>query len=46
MSAPVDRAPVVSTPIADALLAEYACSDVSDDTWCVLAHALGEVGRD
>ena len=41
MSAP--DAAVVSTPIADALLAEYATNpDVSDDTWCVPAHALGE----
>ena len=40
MTAPVDH-PIESTPIADALLAEYACSDVSDDTWCVLVHALG-----
>ena len=33
---------IVSTPIVDALLAEYACDpDVSDDTWCVLVHALG-----
>ena len=36
-------APVESTPIADALLAEYACDPgVSDDTWCALVHALGE----
>ena len=36
-------APVESTPIADALLAEYACDpDVSDETWCVLVTALGE----